>query len=257
MRKTLRILSLLAISILLLLPFVLLLMLSFSTSWAYPSILPEGWTLVHWESLLQSETSLLYSLGFSVCLSLSVATVATALGFFISKRLAYHPLKRYFLYFTYFPYLLSPVVYAACLYLYFIKIGASGTYWGVFLAQLLITIPFSIILFVEHWNLNLKSIEDLVLTMGGTRLQAFRRVLWPLSKGMLILVFFQCFLISWMEYGLTQLIGLGKVQTLTLQVYMYVQEANPFVAALASSLLVFPPIILLFLNKKLFKSKLN
>lgn len=237
------------------LPFLLLLVLSLSKGWGYPRLLPEELGLSQWGELLETESGLLFSLLLSVVLSIFVATLATFLGFFIAKFLAYHPKKQQLLIFTYFPYLLSPVVYAACLYLYFIKIGASGTYWGVFLAQILISLPFSIILFVEHWNLRLKSMEDLVLTMGGRRSQAFWKVLLPLSKGMIVLVFFQTFLISWMEYGMTQLIGVGKVQTLTLQVYLYVQEANPFVAALASCLLVFPPILLLLLNKRLFLKK--
>jgi putative spermidine/putrescine transport system permease protein len=239
------------------LPFLLLSLLSLTKSWTYPQLLPEGLSLEQWGNLLKTESGLVFSLMLSVLLSLSVATVATFLGFFISKHLAYHPKKNVLLAFAYFPYLLSPVVYAACLYLYFIKIGASGTFWGVFVAQMLVSLPFSIILFAEHWNLRLKSMEDLVLTMGGSSSQAFWKVLLPLSKGMIVLVFFQTFLISWMEYGLTQLIGVGKVQTLTLQVYLYVQEANPFVAALASCLLVFPPILLLMLNKGLLSKRME
>ncbi|MDX1591815.1 MAG: hypothetical protein R3283_07625, partial [Balneolaceae bacterium] len=56
--------------------------------------------------------------------------------------------------------------------------------------------------------------------------------------------------ISWFEYGLTQFIGVGKVQTLTVMVYRYVSEANPYLAALAGVLLILPPITLLLINRK-------
>ncbi|MEO1805346.1 MAG: ABC transporter permease, partial [Bacteroidota bacterium] len=56
--------------------------------------------------------------------------------------------------------------------------------------------------------------------------------------------------ISWFEYGLTTLIGVGKIQTLTLKVYQYVNEANIYFAALASCLLFLPPLILIWVNKR-------
>jgi putative spermidine/putrescine transport system permease protein len=73
----------------------------------------------------------------------------------------------------------------------------------------------------------------------------------PLAKSTLLLCFFQCFLISWFEYGLTHFIGAGKVKTLTVSVFSYVNEANPFLAALAGFLLILPSVLLLLANKKL------
>jgi putative spermidine/putrescine transport system permease protein len=66
----------------------------------------------------------------------------------------------------------------------------------------------------------------------------------------LLIAFFQSFLISWFEFGLTNYIGGGQVQTLTLRVYQYIGEANIHLAALSSLLLVIPPLILLWLNKR-------
>jgi len=53
---------------------------------------------------------------------------------------------------------------------------------------------------------------------------------------MLLLCFFQTFLLSWFQYGLTMLVGGGQVKTLPLKVYDFVWEANVFYAALASCL---------------------
>ena len=51
------------------------------------------------------------------------------------------------------------------------------------------------------------------------------------------------------------LIGGGAVKTLPLKVYDFVFEANPAYAALASCLLVVPPVVLLWINKRfLFKA---
>ena len=100
------------------------------------------------------------------------------------------------------------------------------------------------------------SFEQLISTLGGNTWQAYTRVLFPMAKGAIMTCFFQIFLISWFEYGLTALVGVGKVQTLTLKVFQYVNEANIFFAALASCLLVFPPLLLLWLNKRFVFSRM-
>jgi len=49
---------------------------------------------------------------------------------------------------------------------------------------------------------------------------------------------------------MTQYIGVGKVKTLTIQVFQLVSEASPYLAAVSGCLLVIPPFILFYVNKK-------
>ncbi|MEL6696985.1 MAG: ABC transporter permease [Bacteroidota bacterium] len=233
-----------------LLPFVLLMGLSLMQAWRFPALQPEVWTLSNWTQLLGQQEDLALSLGMSLLLSISVATLATILGFWSSRFLAYHPWSQLWLILTYLPFVLSPVIYAVCVNFFFILWGLSGSIIGVFLGQMMIAYPFAIILFSRHWTPQVQSLEQLTLTLGGSRRQLFARVLLPISKGMLLVCFFQTFLISWFEYGLTTLIGVGKIQTLTLKVYQYVNEANIYFAALASCLLFLPPLILIWVNKR-------
>ena len=57
------------------------------------------------------------------------------------------------------------------------------------------------------------------------------------------------------RYGITQLIGIGKVDTLTIRVMQFVREANPYLAAVTSCLMIAPPLLLLAINKKAFLKK--
>jgi len=239
----------------LLFPVAYLLMLSLATQWIFPSVLPASLTLDRWSTLLGA-SNLFGSLLLSLGIALSVATISTFAGFFSSKHLAYHPQRSLWMQLSYFPFVLSPVIYAAVLYFYFIKLDLSGSFFGVILGQLLIAYPYSVILFSGFWSERIQQIEKLTQTLGGSRWQIYRRVLLPMAQGLLLVCFFQTFLISWFEYGLTTIIGVGKVQTLTLKVFQYINEANFYNAALASSLLVLPPIILLFFNRKyLFRQR--
>ncbi|MEO0897545.1 MAG: ABC transporter permease subunit [Bacteroidota bacterium] len=231
-------------------PFLTLLLFSFMKGWFFPSISPTTWTLDYWIQLFQVEGELLQTSLTSILISIFVAFVSTLLGFFLGKWMATHPWRKWWLLLAYFPFVLSPVILAAGIQFFFIKFGLSGNFLGVLIAQLLIALPYAIIIYNGFWSPSMLDREKLARTLGGTAWQAFWRVSIPLSSGVILVVFFQTFLISWFEYGLTRLIGLGKVKTLTIQVFQFVTETNIFLAALSGVLLVVPPLILLWVNKR-------
>ena len=241
---------LISLSILILLPFGVLTMLSFGQQWAFPNLFPAIFTVENWVSIWSTQSDLSNSLWLSLGISLSVATNVTVLSLVVSKYIAYHPARDRWLLIAYFPYMVAPIILATCIQFYFIRMDLSGKLFGVLLAQLFVAFPFGVIFFVGFWNRRMLAMEQLVATLGGNAWQTWTKVLLPVAKGAILVCFFQTFLISWFEYGLTTLIGVGKVQTLTLKVFQFVNEANIFYAALASISLIIPPTLLLYFNKR-------
>lgn len=244
-----------ALAVIFLFPIVYLLVLSLAENWFFPQLLPRDFIVERWVSMFSGHNELLGSLMLSLATAISVATIATFTGFYTSRHIAYHPKRSLWMQLSYFPFVLSPVIYAALLYHYFIRLNLTGNTAGVILGQLLIAYPYSVILFSGFWNKRIQHMGKLVQTLGGNRWQTYRRLYIPMAQGFLLICFFQTFLISWFEYGLTTLIGVGKVQTLTLKVFQYINEANFYKAALSSSLLILPPIILLYFNKRFLFQK--
>jgi putative spermidine/putrescine transport system permease protein len=231
-------------------PFFFLFLLSLSSDWRFPSLLPEYFGLKNWANLAGTESGLSYSFFISLLISFSVAITSTLSGFFISRYVSYSRRKDFLTLLTYFPYILAPVVFGACLSFYFLKVGIFGTTFGVILAQFIIAFPYALIFFSSFWNEKIKSYEDLVSTLGGNAWTTFRKVLLPMSKGLMMICFFQTFLISWFEYGLTSIIGVGKVQTLTIKVFLFIKESNFYYGAMSCCLLIIPPLILIYINKR-------
>ena len=232
-------------------PLLFLLLLSLGKNWVFPNLLPVQLSTNNWQVFHETETNLLYLFVYSLLLSVSVAVLVTSFSFIISKAIAYSNHKTTYLILAYIPYLLSPVIMAVLFHYFFIIANITGTLLGVILAQFLVAFPFGIIIFSSFWNQKIKAIEELSYTLGSSTSQTFRKIIVPLSKNTLLLCFFQIFLISWFEYGLTTIIGTGKVKTLTLSVFKFINEANVFYAAFASVLLVIPPMLLVYLNKKM------
>ena len=232
------------------LPFAYLLALSLASGWRFPDLLPSGWTPGHWTNLGSAGGDWASNACRSLALAAATGVFSTGAGFLTARHLSGHPKRQLWLALAYLPFAFSPVIYAHCLKFFFNISDLSGTFTGVLLAQFILTYPFAILLFFNHFDHTLQAMEDLTYTLGGSARAAFWRVLVPVSRPALLICFFQTFLISWFEYGLTSVIGLGQVRTLTIAVYQYIGEANQYVAALASCLVCLPPLVLLWLNQR-------
>lgn len=232
------------------LPILILLLLSFSFNWVYPNILPKQFTTNNWYEFLFRNSRLKQSFINSFFIAVAVSFFATTSGFVTAKWIAYHRRRNLLLTLSYLPFALSPVIFAVCLKYYFLKLGLAGNLGGVILAQLIITFPYSVIFFASFWNKTVKNYEDVSSTLGCSNFLTFKKIILPQAKQFLITCFFQCFIISWFEYGLTTVIGYGKVETLTINVFQFIKESNTYYASLSSCLLILPPILLLWFNKK-------
>lgn len=238
------------ISTLVLLPIAILLYISFTKSWFYPNLLPESWSGEAWKSVGLS-AGLLKILVKSLLLSLTVSLVSTSFAFLISKQISAYKKADKLFSLAYLPYAFSPVIYAFCIQFVFIQAGLKGSYSGVFLAQLLITLPFAVLLFAKHWTLQLKNIESLSFSLGASKSQTWFKVILPISRQIIVLSLLQTFLISWFDYGMSWVIGSGVVETLSLRLFQYISESNVAFSAMASLTLIVPPMIILLFQHKI------
>jgi putative spermidine/putrescine transport system permease protein len=239
------------LTIVFLLPFGLIAMLSAGRGWTYPSVVPSQWDFSAWLSSWRDHRALWRLFLDSSALSGTVALLSTAAAFLTAHYVAYHRRRTQLLIAAYLPYVMSPVVLGVCILYLYLRLGIDGTFFGVVLAQTILAFSFGIIFFVDFWNEQKLALEQLVYTLGGSAFDAYRRVLLPISRDALVLCFFQCFLISWYQYGLTLLIGGGRIQTLSTRVFDFVAEANLQYAAVSSVLLVLPPLALLWISKRI------
>jgi len=248
MKKSLYLLS----GLLLVLPLLTILYLSVVTNWSFPQLWQSDLSLRYWKALFYASDGLAGSFGLSLAISTAIATMATAFGFFLSKQLMFDSQQSRLIQLAYYPYVIAPVVFGSMLQFYFVRLGLTGSIAGVLFGQILFVFPYAVLLQSTFWNDRVKQTAFQATTLGASEKQLFQTVLFPMARPWLVICFVQCFLISWFEYGITQLIGVGKVATLTIKTMQFVKEANTHLAALSACLMVLPVIALLVINKKLF-----
>lgn len=236
------------------LPIVAILLLSLVNQWGYPSLLGH-FTLDNWRNTLGGAEGLGTSFLLSLFLSATISLTSTTAGFIFSRNIAYSTQKKWLLPLAYYPYLVAPVVLGIVWQYFFLQAGLSGRLWGVVLAQFLFAFPYSVLLFAGYWGKEIKDMEQQAVNLGADGWQVYRKVLIPAARGWIFISLFQTFLLSWFEYGLTSVVGIGKVPTLTLRTMVYVKEANPHYAAVAACLMVLPLLALLLVNRSIFAQK--
>ncbi len=232
-------------------PFLVLTFMSFTKSWFYPSLFPKVWTWEAWQFVLSDEDFLMLMLKSSA-LSVSVALISTILAFFVTRQLYLFRFDQRIYSVAYLPYSFSPVIYAFCIQFMFIQIGLRGSYFGVFIAQLLISFPYSVLLFSKHWGNKMRNLEAVSLSLGASSTQTFLLITLPVSIRIIGLSIIQSFLISWFDYGLSWVIGAGSVNTITLKIYQYISESNLAFASMASLVLLLPPTVVVIIQNKIW-----
>lgn len=231
------------------LPFGLLVLLAVAQAWRFPAALPPAYSLGAFRHILAADNDLLAGLGHSLLLAGTVAVLATTAGFALARAIGKSQWANRWEAASYLPYALPPVLLATLIQPFILRLHLSGSAWGVLVGLLLIALPFATLLLRSFWTPQTAEYEHLARTLGCTAVQAFRQVMLPLAWPLLRTALFQTFLISWFDFGLTNVLSVGKVRTLTVQVFAYVGEANSQLAAVASLLLVLPPALLLWLNR--------
>ena len=238
-----------AIALVALLPPVMLLWFSFTSNWPWPHILPSGFDTSGWAYILDGG-GLFGAAITSATIAVPVAALSTGLGFITARFIARSRHKDRWMIWAILPFAMSPVILSLCLLYLFIALGLVGTALGVVLAQMMGAFAYATIFFTAFWSANARNLEDLVYSLGGNTWQALRLVLIPAAKGPIVFCLFQTFLLSWFQYGLPLVIGAGKVETLPVKLFSYLGEASPHFAAMASILLILPPIALLIINRR-------
>ncbi len=229
--------------------------LSVVSAWSFPALLRAEFTLAFWGGLLDANNTLTKSLLLSLFISSVIALSGTLFGYFVSKELMFHRKRGGLVQLAFYPYLIAPVVLGAMLQYYFVRWGLTGTLIGVLLAQALFILPYSVLIMSTFWTERIRQLAFQASSLGATNRQVNISVLLPMARPWLLLCLVQCFLISWFEYGITQLIGVGKVDTLTIRTMHFVGEANPHQAALAACLMILPILLLLIINQRLIAKK--
>lgn len=236
----------------LVLPFVPLVIWSFSQRWYFPALLPTEWSLRAWRYVFSPGSRVGAALGYSVVIGLGVTGLAVLIGVPAGRALGLHQFrgKRGVEFLILTPTIVPTLAAAMGIHVAFIRYGLADSLGGVILVHLIPVLPYMTLIMSSVFANYNPDFEAQARTLGAKPMQVWRHItlpaIWP---GVLVGSLF-AFVISWSQYLLTLLIGGGQVITLPLLLFAFANSGdNPLTAAL-SVVFIAPALLFVFITAR-------
>ncbi|WP_028307739.1 ABC transporter permease [Desulfitibacter alkalitolerans] len=232
---------------LLMFPFLILLLWAFTKQWPAGNVLPLEWGLRGWQYILSPNNKILSAIGTSISLSLAVTLAAVVISIPAGKALGLYefPGKGLIEILVLAPIIIPPITIGMGIHVIFIKYGLVDTFLGVLLIHLVVVMPYGIRIFASVYKAMGLKWEEQSRVLKAKGWQRFFYVTLPFLRPGLISSGILMFNVSFSQYFLTFLIGGGKIVTLPLVLFPYVNSGDRVIGSVIS--LIFILIALVFM----------
>jgi multiple sugar transport system permease protein len=240
-------LVLLAVAVVLLLPFFWMLSSSLKTQadivhWP-PKILFKP-TLANYARAFGEQDFLKYFKNSSIVGAASVALslllglpAAYSIARFAQKRLAIFILAAR---------LMPGISFLMPWYIIFSRLGLMDSYAALVLSHMLIALPVVVWIMSSYFETIPLEMEESAMIDGATRQRAFRSIVLPLSGPGIVTSTTLCFIFSWNNFMFSQVLSMERTKTLPIAIYNFLSYAEvDWGAVMAVAVSIMTPAIVL------------
>ena len=234
----------------LLAPVILVVPLSFSSAnnLVFP---PPGWSL-RWYVAMVHQAGLVQAAWNSLVLAGAVAVVCLLLGMPAALALdrgRFRGREALMALIT-APLLLPTIVIGLALLTVFVSLGLLGTWPGLVLAHLTITLPYAVRVLSTSLSTLPPGIEDAARSLGASPGRVFWRVTLPLMIPGVVATAAITFLVSFDEVVISLFVVGPQLTTLPVALYRYVEaRTDPLVAAVSTLLVGLTLLVVVVLDR--------
>ena len=253
----------------LILPIIALLINAFSFRWFYPQLIPKELSLQAWVrlklipksgqrtfegflDLWSTNPIVIKALINSLLIGVTVTIISIIIALPAARVLGLmnFRFKKLIIFLMVSPTILPPIAFVLGLNINFIRLGFSGSFFGVCLVHLVPIMPYVVLTMTGIFANYNPDFEHQARTLGANKFKTFYLITLPsIAPGLVVASLF-AFLVSWSQYLLTFLIGAGKVMTLPLLVFSTATSGNPPLTAAISIIFILPAILILMFTAK-------
>jgi putative spermidine/putrescine transport system permease protein len=239
-------------------PFLPLVLWSFSAKWFYPKVLPNAWGVRAWEYVFGiAGPQIITALFHSVVIAVVTAGISLLIGIPAGRLLGLYHFrgKGLVLIALTLPVIVPALSVAMGLHLWFLRLGLTDSFAGVVLVHLIICVPYTVfVLWGVFSNYN-PEFEDQARSLGASRWSVIVRVMLPLTFPGIVVAGLFSFLLSWSQYLNTLIIGGGRITTLPILLFSLMGSGDRPVASAVSLVFVVPAFVALLFSARHLSGK--
>lgn len=198
---------------------------------------PSGWSL-RWYAALLADDAMIAALGNSLLLAAAVTALALLIAFPAALALARGRLAALAVLLT-LPLLLPSIVLGLALLVLFVRLGLVGSWPGMAVAHLLITLPYALRVLETALRALPPGVEEAAASLGARPAAVALRITLPLAAPGLAAAAILVFLVSFDEVVVSLFVAGPRLTTLPVALYRHVESrSDPLVAAVAALLVL-------------------
>ncbi|WP_248927945.1 ABC transporter permease [Paenibacillus hamazuiensis] len=208
---------------------------------------PQHGLSFQWYEKLMRRREWSEALWLSLRLGLTVSLLSTSLGTLIALGLyrRRHRFTDAFSVFFLLPLMLPGAVLGVAMLVFMMNLGLIGSFWGLVLAHLIITVPFAVRMVGAGIGDLDQRLEDAAMSLGATPVKAFRSVTVPLLMPGIVASAAFTFISSFDELAVSLFLSTPKMIPLPVKMYGYLEEiADPLVAAVSTIMIIVAALII-------------
>ena len=256
-----------AMCLLLLLPYLMMLCISLNSdirSISFPpQIIPEKVSFEHWIAIFDaSHFPFLTYFWNSLYIAGITALITVVIGIFSGYALArtHFKGKSFFSDLFFFIYMFSGILLLVPLYKVCVNLGLTNTREAVILCMVVQTLPTAIYMTQSYFSTIPRDLEEAGRVDGLNRLQVIFAIMVPLSIPGIISVFVYAFMVAWNDVLFVQIfLDSSELKTLTIGLQSLFREADYSWGRMmaASIATAFPIVVMYGFSQHLIKSGLT
>lgn len=227
------------------LPLVLLLFNAFSSSWAYPDVLPKDHDLRALRYLVRHGGDIALALGASTLYSLATVLLTLVITIVPAKLFARREFSGKSLLegLLLVPALLPPMVFAMGAHFFFLRLGLADTVLGVVLILATVSYPYMLRALTGGYQAYGENFTQCAANLGASPLRIVLTVELPLLLPAVIAGGTIVFLVAFSEYFLVFLIGGGSVPAYSGYIFPLLNSSDRSVAAMLTLVFLVIPMV--------------
>lgn len=243
-------LALLLILLFLLAPVLLVFPISFSAD-SYVAWPPSGWS-TKWYEALFANAEMRLAFGNSLILASLVTVLTLVIGVPASLALARNEFrgKDALLSFLTMPLLLPSIVLALAILIIFVGHGLVGSFRGMVLAHLVLTLPYALRILMTGLATMPANVEEAAASLGASPWVVLRRITLPLMGPAMIAASALSFIVSFDEVVVSLFVAGTQLKLLPVSLYNYVESRSDPMVAAVSALVVLGTLALIIIVER-------
>jgi putative spermidine/putrescine transport system permease protein len=144
------------------------------------------------------------------------------------------------------PLVVPVIVIAVGLYYVFLRVGLSGTFWGIVFGHTVVTFPYATVVIGAALAEVDERLENAAVGLGAIRPRAFLEITLPLIRPGLVVAALFGFLISFDEVVIAIFLTSPETMTLPRRIWDGIRfELNPTIAAVSTILIALSALVML------------